>query len=286
MNAKQAEQVTGISRRNLRFYEQQGLIRPARNPDNEYREYSQEDIDRLKLIRMLRMLDTPLEEIKAFQCGEKTLRQLTGEQEDRLRRKQAEVEISMQFCKKLQASGDLDPKQIDQLLRQMDDPAVQSGLSADWKNDYRRVAEAEKKKAFSFTPDTAVTTPQEFTMALCRYAQEHELNLVITKEGLAPEFEIDGIAYTAQRIYRRMGPVPVMIVRCTVLHPEALDAEVKGGRGAIMRLLHNWWPILIFGVIWLTRVFAAEKPGEVLLVGAILLTAIVSMYWVFRSYRD
>ena len=56
MNAKQAEQCTGISRRNLRFYEQQGLIHPARNPANDYRDYSQQDIDTLKFIRALRML--------------------------------------------------------------------------------------------------------------------------------------------------------------------------------------------------------------------------------------
>lgn len=63
MNAKQTEAATGISRRNLRFYEDQGLIHPHRNPDNDYRDYSEQDIRDLKLIRALRMLDVPLEEI-------------------------------------------------------------------------------------------------------------------------------------------------------------------------------------------------------------------------------
>ena len=71
MNAKQAEAATGISRRNLRFYEQQGLITPERNPENDYRDYSSQDIEALKLIRTLRMLDVPLEDIK--QCLQGTV---------------------------------------------------------------------------------------------------------------------------------------------------------------------------------------------------------------------
>ena len=38
MNAKQTEAATGISRRNLRFYEDQGLIHPHRKPGNDYRD--------------------------------------------------------------------------------------------------------------------------------------------------------------------------------------------------------------------------------------------------------
>ena len=56
MNGKEAEKITGISRRNLRFYEDQGLIEPERNPENDYREYSEKDIERLKIIRSLRLL--------------------------------------------------------------------------------------------------------------------------------------------------------------------------------------------------------------------------------------
>ena len=37
---------------------------PKRDPNNSYRIYSPEDLRTLKLIRMLRMLDMPLEEIR------------------------------------------------------------------------------------------------------------------------------------------------------------------------------------------------------------------------------
>lgn len=51
MNIKQAAEQSGVSARNIRYYEQAGLLTPARNPENEYRIYSQADVRALKLIR-------------------------------------------------------------------------------------------------------------------------------------------------------------------------------------------------------------------------------------------
>ncbi len=286
MNAKQAEQVTGISRRNLRFYEQQGLIHPARNSDNDYRDYAEKDIHDLKLIRTLRMLDVPLEEINACLTNERTIQELAKEQETRLKMKQQELAVSIHFCRGLQTADIVDDAYIDKILHQMDAPDMQGKLFDNWKNDYRKVAAAQVKKSFSFTPDDAITTPQEFTTALCKFANEQALDLVITKEGLEPEFEIDGIAYSAQRIYRRMGPCPVAVIRCTALHPEQLETNVKGFKGTLMKLFHNGWWALLFAVIWFPRAISAEKPAEVLLVGVMLLAVISSIYWVFWNHRN
>ena len=56
MNIKEAEKATGVSVRNIRFYEQKGLLAPARNQENDYRDYSDADIQRLQLIRAVRTL--------------------------------------------------------------------------------------------------------------------------------------------------------------------------------------------------------------------------------------
>ena len=44
MTIKEVEQLTGITRQNIRFYEREGLITPRRNPENQYREYSADDV--------------------------------------------------------------------------------------------------------------------------------------------------------------------------------------------------------------------------------------------------
>ena len=63
-NIKEAEEQTGISRANIRYYEKMGLLHPKRNEKNGYREYRPEDIKRILQIKILRKLDVPIEETK------------------------------------------------------------------------------------------------------------------------------------------------------------------------------------------------------------------------------
>jgi len=49
MKINQVEELTGITKKNIRFYEEQKLINPQRNPANGYREYSMEDVKQLSL---------------------------------------------------------------------------------------------------------------------------------------------------------------------------------------------------------------------------------------------
>lgn len=56
--------LSGVSARTLRYYDEIGLLRPSAVAENGYRQYSQEDIDRLQQILFYRELDFKLEEIK------------------------------------------------------------------------------------------------------------------------------------------------------------------------------------------------------------------------------
>ena len=48
----------------IRYYEQVGLLHPKRDPNNNYRLYTLEDIRKLTMIRELLALNMPLEQIK------------------------------------------------------------------------------------------------------------------------------------------------------------------------------------------------------------------------------
>ncbi len=67
MKINQVEQTVGITKKNIRFYEAQGLLHPSRNLENGYREYSNEDIANLFKIKLLRKLSVPIEEIRKMQ---------------------------------------------------------------------------------------------------------------------------------------------------------------------------------------------------------------------------
>lgn len=97
MTIKEAEKLCGVSSRNIRFYEQKGLLTPVRNLENDYREYSDGDIERLKLIRALRMVDMPLEQILEVTQGKKPIRTAIEEQKEILQQRMRKLETASTF---------------------------------------------------------------------------------------------------------------------------------------------------------------------------------------------
>ena len=62
----QVSQRTGIPAKTIRYYESAGLLpRPTRS-QNHYRRYSQADVNRLLLLRRIKLLGAPLAEAKAL----------------------------------------------------------------------------------------------------------------------------------------------------------------------------------------------------------------------------
>lgn len=63
MKRNEVEKITGLTRKAILYYEDKGLIRPSKG-ENNYRSYSQEDVDRLLKISIYRKLGLSLIEIK------------------------------------------------------------------------------------------------------------------------------------------------------------------------------------------------------------------------------
>ncbi|KGM95401.1 MerR family transcriptional regulator [Clostridium botulinum] len=73
MNIKLASEKTGLTKKAIKYYESVGLINPSKNSENNYRDYTEEDIIKLNLIASLRILDIPISEIKLLIEGNKTI---------------------------------------------------------------------------------------------------------------------------------------------------------------------------------------------------------------------
>ena len=104
-NIKEAEEETGITRQNIRFYEKKGLIQPERNKENDYRQYSEEDIKRLKTIKMLRKLDFPVEDIKEVLEGNTDFTQAVRNHLDSLKERKKELSAQINFLEKMEREG-------------------------------------------------------------------------------------------------------------------------------------------------------------------------------------
>lgn len=289
MNIKQAQELSGVSADNIRFYEKQGLLCPHRNRSNDYREYGDEDVRTLKLIRALRMLDMPLEQVKAVLAGRTSLSEAAAEQQNRLEAQSQKLAEAIRLCKEFTALSGTEALDVDILLVRMDDPEHAGGFFRDWLNDYRRVALAEHEKRFTFLPDEAVTTPQEFSAALFQYARDNGLDLVITKESMYPEFTINGIEYTAQRNYTAVRGCPVASIACEVLHPEDFEPmDVSPARRRVQKLFHLLWLpalLLLFLLAPRWKLFTSWE-GWVILVSTLTVVGTMSFRGWLLFYNE
>ena len=102
MHIKDIETRTGLSRANIRYYEQEGLVHPVR-ARNGYRDYSQEDLDTLLRVRLLRRLDVPIEEIRAMQAGELDLADVLEERIRIAQRREEQARRDQAVCRAMQA---------------------------------------------------------------------------------------------------------------------------------------------------------------------------------------
>ncbi len=101
MKINEMEKLSGISKKNIRFYEEQGLLSPQRNRENGYREYSMEDLEQIKKIKLLRKLCIPIEEIRNMQNATFTLSECMERHLIYLQREEKNILCTREMCKKI-----------------------------------------------------------------------------------------------------------------------------------------------------------------------------------------
>lgn len=64
MNIAELERRTGVSRHTLRYYEKEGLLLEVARRGNNYRDYSEQSVQRVTMMRQLKELGFSLREIR------------------------------------------------------------------------------------------------------------------------------------------------------------------------------------------------------------------------------
>ncbi len=121
MKINEVETRVGITKKNIRFYEEKGLVSPKRNDTNGYREYSEEDVEVLQKIKLLRQLSVPIEEILKLQQGYFTLEDCMNRHMILLDRETDNIFQSRQICAKIVEEGEqFSNMNTDRYLQMMD----------------------------------------------------------------------------------------------------------------------------------------------------------------------
>ena len=66
MKVMEIAKAAGVKPDTVRFYTREGLLSPARNPDNNYQQFDAEDLRRLRFARKARQLGFSLPEIRSI----------------------------------------------------------------------------------------------------------------------------------------------------------------------------------------------------------------------------
>ena len=121
MKIYQVEELVGITKKNIRFYEDQKLLCPKRNPQNDYREYSLEDVRQLEKIKLLRKLSVPIEEIRLIETGKLSLTQSMNRQIERIEKEEQNAQVMKELCARLRdETADLKTLNASFYLSEMD----------------------------------------------------------------------------------------------------------------------------------------------------------------------
>lgn len=226
MNISEVEKQTGVTKQNVRFYEKEGLVFPKRNGENSYREYDERDVRRLKLIYLLRRTGISIPEVKKVLDGELELSKAVSAQREKIAHERDRQNVLIEICDdlKLQSAEWIDVDYYRAKMEQAEKKEKRCSAFGIWK-EFRQVFKAEERKKFVFMPDAFIETPEDFTQILIQYAENMHADMIITKEGMYPEFLLNGIAYRAARCRGWLSEV----VRCEMIHP--LRVEPDGIRG-------------------------------------------------------
>ncbi|MBO4390413.1 MAG: MerR family transcriptional regulator [Lachnospiraceae bacterium] len=103
MTIKELETKLDIPRATIRFYEKEGLISPKRE-ENGYRDYSEEDLERIKKIIVLRKVGLPVSDISDVFDGAVSLSEAIDRNSENLRKQLEELQGSLHLSQKIRES--------------------------------------------------------------------------------------------------------------------------------------------------------------------------------------
>lgn len=195
MKIGEVEQRTGVTAKNIRFYEKEGLLQPARQAHNGYRDYTEDDVDAVKQIKLLRELGVSLDHIHRLREGEIRMRDCMELYTASFEAEIAHLQYLKSLCDELKDT-DLPRLNVDHYLDEIEDAKRRGRRFVDIVHDCTtRCRNILPDPAFHFEPREPILKPAEFVDELTHYAREQGMALDIRHTGMEPIAYLDGRKY-------------------------------------------------------------------------------------------
>ena len=138
MRISEVAKLTGLADSNIRFYEKKGLLTPARKAESGYRDYSEEDVRRLKRILLYRKMDFSIENIEILLKGNISVKDAFQKQEEELSARMEMLQGALDLCRMLDCEESMDDIDVDHYLnyvREEEQKGRQFGSVELWLDD-------------------------------------------------------------------------------------------------------------------------------------------------------
>lgn len=220
MKMKEAEARTGLDRKNIRYYESEELLAPRRTEGNRYRDYSEEDIERLLEIRFLRQLGIPIRDIRGYFEGRLALRELMRMRLERIDGEMSQLKKLEQMCTRLEEQQTLKPSIVESCLEEISHDNGRNTWLEDIRKDWRMFQKELHSQFIYFEPEGEVLSPEDFARETALYAAKRNLDYeTIRLEFTYALVRLEGIAYQASFTFGpcfRLARLPLIkLTRCT-----------------------------------------------------------------------
>lgn len=235
MNTKQVEELVGLSRQNIRYYEKAGLLTPVREQQNSYRAYSQEDIKRLRIIKMLRMLDMPIKEIERVLNHEISIQEAAAVRQRELLELQKQLQAAIDICGQLKKEkSQVIP--VQKYLDKMEHMEKTGNVFAKIIDDYKQIVHEQKENSITFYTEQNIHTAADFEKILREYARVQGYKFKIREKGKKPEFYFNDDLYCA--VYSFEKP-DYRIVCMRVADTEKKNTRIKTAYTRLLIGIHS-----------------------------------------------
>ena len=101
MTISEVAGLLNIDQSTVRFYERKGLINPERRENSKYRDYSDEDVMKLKRIMLYRKLDFSIDDIQSLLSENADVQEMLAERRQKLEEMKDQIMGSLSLCEKM-----------------------------------------------------------------------------------------------------------------------------------------------------------------------------------------
>lgn len=116
MRISEVAKLTGLNVSNIRFYERKGLLVPVREEDSKYRNYTEEDVCRIKQILLYRKMGIAVETIYLLLSGEADVKTVVQRQKTELKSQMENLQGAMDLCSMVLREGKVDNAKLEAYL--------------------------------------------------------------------------------------------------------------------------------------------------------------------------